>query len=128
MTTDALLSRLDACAAKATPGPWETSGAVVVWSPSAKAVVAGASALRASRSVEYSKPTLGEIEQPAMNADLIAACDPATIRSLIRCVRALRPIVDGTTGETINYAFDGEVGEARKALAELDALAARGTA
>lgn len=57
-----------------TPGPWEVVGATVVWSPSAKKVVAGASACEpASGAVEYERPSLRAIEEPAANARLIAA-------------------------------------------------------
>lgn len=59
---------------KHTPGPWETL-ATTVWSPSAKAVIAAASELRATDDVRYTTPRIcsDDIEEIFANAKLIAA-------------------------------------------------------
>lgn len=38
------------------PTPWAIAGMTVIWSPSAKAIVAGVSALRETDEVKYSEP------------------------------------------------------------------------
>lgn len=87
--------QLLALAEAATPGPWETEGATLVWSPSAKAVVAAASALWPENGwVRYEKPSLGNLDGPAANAKYIAAADPTTIAALIRRLIAAEAVVD----------------------------------
>lgn len=79
---------------KMTPGPYEIAGATVIWSPTAKANIAAASALRATRHVAYSPPDLGELAEPAANAQGIVTILnnlPALLAALEERTEALRP-------------------------------------
>ena len=69
-------------------------GATVVWSPSQKAVIAGASALRATGSVEYVRPEIGEVEQPGSNAAYFAAVDPQVVAALVVVAEEAERIAD----------------------------------
>ena len=73
---------------KHTQGPWEIVGSTHVWSPSAKANIASASALRTIRYVGYAPPEIGDLAEVAANARLIAAAPDL----LAACESALKPI------------------------------------
>lgn len=73
---------------KHTPGPWVRES-MVIWSPSAKKVVAAASKCEPSSGlVEYQRPDYGELAGPAANANLIAAA-PELLATLKKCLRRL---------------------------------------
>lgn len=81
-----LLSEIEARASAATPGPWEQT-CYTIWSPNAKAVIAGASALRATNEVRYAEPHRDEdLHEIFGNAAFIAASRDA----VPRLVAALR--------------------------------------
>lgn len=58
-----------------TPGPWEVTGATLIWSPIAAATIGAASELRATNVVAYSAPRVGSpnLREVAANARLMAA-------------------------------------------------------
>ena len=70
MTLPAFLARLRALAAQATPGPYETVGAAIVWSPSKK------------------------VEQPGWNAAYLAAVDPQVVAALVVVAEEAERIAD----------------------------------
>jgi len=69
------LDAIEARAKAATPGPWKVTGATIVWSPIAKAVIAEASELRptACKYVEFTKVELGspDFDEVCANAAFI---------------------------------------------------------
>lgn len=70
-----------------TPGPWVVEAATLIWSPSAKKMVAGASACEPrSGFVEYEPPQTISLDEPAANARLIAAAPDllAALEDLVR--------------------------------------------
>ena len=116
MTLPAYLACLRALAEKATPGPYETAGAAVVWSPSQKAVIAGASALRATGLVEYVRPEIGEVEQPGRNAAYLAAVAPEVLVAIVA-------VAEAAQADRVSSA-DYHNETSRRLLAALDVLAA----
>ncbi|MCK9361902.1 hypothetical protein M0Q28_06830 [Patescibacteria group bacterium] len=97
---------------KFTPGPWEIVGATHVWSPSEKANIASCSALRTISYVGYAPPDIGDIDETAANARLIAAA-PEMAELLARYLKT----ADSPLGMSVLADLDSE---ARSLLARIN--------